>query len=292
MAALTGAKLDQALAEMGIQGTNGLTDERKKVLLADSFVQEITTNAFGNMQGLVPIQTTMTRGDSGGDYQVGVVAVMSDKTRQIAADMRKKRASKVTGKGRVLKDVLPQTNEGFLNEHGIRLVYNEEGAPVIISYGQWSFLPDNEGFINNRKREIASEQAMERADAAVAAFINVAAQYKRSSQSKAEVERSITERITGNDASYSETTTKEIIDIVNKEITARSDMNLRGLRTLKRWSAKDANGVQYVGVVRFYSHDNVENTTRLVAPVKDKVAPKKAQDVSNKSRVINTTDDF
>ena len=73
-------------------------------------------------------------------------------------------------------------------------------------------------------------------------------------------------------------------------------MNLRGLRTLKRWSAKDANGVQYVGVVRFYSHDNVLNANRMVAPVKSSAAqPKPAaagKNVSTKSRVVNDMDDF
>lgn len=293
---LAGAQLDSALAELGVSGADGLTEERKKVLMADSLIQEISTRAFGSMQGLVPVQSSITKADGSGNYEVGVIAIMSDKTRQIATDMRQKRASLIKGKGRELKSVLPANNEGFLGEHGIRLIYNEAGAPVIISYGQWSFLPDTDGYINNRKREAATEQAMARADAAVAAFINRAIEFKRSAQSAKDVEKSITETVTGTDVSLAEKTAKEIIDITSKDVSARSEMNLRGLRTLKRWSAKDANGVQYVGVVRFYSHDNVLNANRMVAPVKPSAAqPKPAaagKSVSTKSRVVNDMDDF
>lgn len=292
---LTGAKLDSALQELGVDG-KGLTEERKKVLFADSLVQKISTTAFGNMQGLVPVQTSMTQ-VSPNDYEVGVIAVMSSKTRQVANDMRQKRASLITGKGRAIKDVLPEKNEGYISEHGIRLVYNETGAPVIISYGQWSYQPDSDAYMNNRKKEVASDQATARADSAVSAFINTSIQFKRSSESSAQIERSITETVNGGDTSLSEKTAKDIIDITNKEMSSRSEMNLRGLRTVKRWDAKDENGVAYVGVVRMYSHANVENTNKMVAPVssqgaKAQTAPKASQSVIRKSRVVNDMDDF
>lgn len=292
---LTGAKLDSALQEMGVEAA-GLTEERKKVLFADALVQKISESAFGSMQGLVPVQTSMTQ-VSADHYEVGVIAVMSGKTRQVASDMRQKRASLITGKGRLVKDVLPEKNEGYISEHGIRLIYNESGAPVIISYGQWSYQPDSDPYMNNRKKEVATDQATSRADAAVSAFINTAIQFKRSSESSAQIERSITETVNGNDTSLSEKTAKDIIDITNKEITSRSDMNLRGLRTVKRWDAKDANGVVYVGVVRMYSHANVENTNQMVAPLssqgsKAQSTPKSSQSVTRKSRVVNDMDDF
>lgn len=293
---LAGAHLDSALKEQGVEGFEGLSEERKKVLFADSLVQQISETAFGNMQGLVPVQSSMTEIKSN-HYEVGVIAVMSEKTKQVAMDMRQKRASLVTGKGKPLQDILPAKNEDYIREHGIRMVYNETGAPVIISYGQWSFQPDSDVYMNNRKKEVATDQATSRADSAVSAFINTALQFKRSSESSAEIERSITEAVRANDTTLTENTAKNIIDVTNKEVTARSDMNLRGLRTLKRWSAEDENGVQYVGVVRIYSHDNVESTNRIIAPTnsqdrKTQSTTKPAQDVTRKSQVVNDMDDF
>jgi hypothetical protein len=293
---LTGAKLDNALKEMGVEGFEGLIKERKKVQFADSLVQKIRENAFGSMQGLVPVQSSIAK-LSDNHYEVGVIAVMSGKTKQIANDMSQKRASQITGKGKELKEVLPAKNEDFISEQGIRLVYNENGAPVIISHGQWSYQPDTDAYMNSRKEQVASDQAISRADAAVAAFIMTAIELKRSSESNADIVRSITEAVKGNNTTLTENTAKNIIDITNKEITARTDMNLRGLRTLKRWSARDANGVQYVGVVRFYSHDNVENTNKMIAPAntqdaKSQAASKTGQNVTRKSRIVNDMDDF
>lgn len=294
---LTGAKLDSALKDMGIEVDEGLSEERKKVLFTDSLVQKISETAFGGMQGLVPVQSSMTQ-ISSNSYEVGVIAVMSDKTKQIANDMRLKRASLVTGKGKKIKDILPAKNEDFISEHGIRMVYNENGEPMIISYGQWSYQPASDPYMNNRKKEVATEQAISRADAAVSSFINTAIQFKRSAESSLDIENSLTEVIKGNDVLLTEKTAKDIIDITSKEVTARSDMSLRGLRTLKRWSAKDANGVTYVGVVRFYTHANVENINRMITPPKKQTnnttpaAEKSSQSMTRKSRVVNDMDDF
>jgi hypothetical protein len=52
-----------------------------------------------------------------------------------------------------------------------------------------------------------------------------------------------------------------------------------------------------VGVVRFYSHDNVENTNKMIAPAntqdaKSQAASKTGQNVTRKSRIVNDMDDF
>lgn len=292
---LTGAKLDNALKELGVQPQD-LTEERKKDLAVNSIVQRISETAFGNTQGLVPVQTGMA--ELGDDYyEVGVIAVMSGKTKQIASDMRQKRASLITGKGRDLKDVLPEKNEDYISEQGIRLVYNENGAPVIISYGQWSYSADGNPAANNRKKDIATRQATSRADAAVSAFINTAIQLEMSSQVGEMIKNTITETRKGSDVALSETEANDIINIINEDITARSKMTLRGLGTLKRWTAKDANGVAYVGAVRYYSHDNVLNANKMIEPTstqrsKTQAAPKASQNVTRKSRVVNDMDDF
>lgn len=293
---LTGAKLDSALEELGVEAQN-LTEERKKELALNSIVQQISETAFGTMQGLVPVQTSMTElGD--GYYEVGVIAVMSPKTKQVANDMRQKRASLITGKGRELSDVLPETNEGYISEHGIRLVYNENGAPVIISYGQWSYDAGRNPAVTSRNKNIAIKQATSRADAAVSAFINTSLQMKMNTKVGEILRTTITETTRGNDVALEEKDSNDIIDIISEDITTRSSTTLRGLGTLNTWSAKDTNGVAYAGAVRYYSYDNVENANRMIAPAKNQnsnAAPsetKSSQSVTRKSRVVNDMDDF
>ncbi len=292
---LTGAKLDSALEELGIEPQN-LTEERKKDLALNSIVQQISETAFGTMQGLVPVQTGMTElGD--GYYEVGVIAVMSPKTKQIANDMRQKRASLITGKGRQLNDVLPESDEDYISEHGIRLVYNENGAPVIISYGQWSYDAGKNPAATSRNKNIAIKQATSRADAAVSAFINTSLQMKMNTKVGEILKTTITETTRGSDVALEEKDSNDIIDIISEDITTRSSTTLRGLGTLNTWSAKDANGVAYAGAVRYYSYDNVENANRMIAPAssqgaKAQSAPKSSQSVTRKSRVVNDMDDF
>lgn len=292
---LTGAKLDNALKDLGVEPQD-LTQERKKELAVNSIIEQISETAFGNIQGLVPVQSSMAElGDN--YYEVGVIAVMSPKTKQIANDMRQKRASLITGKGQPLQAVLPENNDDYMSEHGIRLVYNENGAPVIISYGQWSYEADGNPATNNRKKNIAIRQATSRADAAVSAFINTAVQMQMSNRTGEIITNKITETRRGSDITLNETEANDIIDIINEDITARSKMTLRGLGTLKNWSAKDANGVEYVGAVRYYSHDNVLNVNKMIEPAKtqrNKAQPaaKSSQSVTRKSRMVNDLDDF
>lgn len=98
------------------------------------------TNAIGSMSGLVPVQTIVTQ--RRGEYDVGVVAVISNKTRQLAKDMALARQSAIKGKGKAISEYLPKDTKGFLNEYGIRLVYDENGAPIILSYGNWGYVAD------------------------------------------------------------------------------------------------------------------------------------------------------
>lgn len=296
MVKLTGAQLDSALEELGIQPQD-LTEERKKELALNSLIQQISESAFGNMQGLVPVQTAMTAlGD--GYYNVGIIAVMSPKTKQVANDMRRKQRSLITGKGRPLNDVLPETDEGYISEQGIRLVYNENGAPVLISYGQWSYDAGRNPAMTSRNKDIAIKQAISRADAAVSAFINTSLQMKMSSRTGEILRNTITETRVGTDVALDEQDTNDIINIINEEITSRTSTTLRGLGTLKTWSAQDANGIAYAGAVRYYSYDNVENANRMIAPPKPQAgnaAPAAAttsQSVTRKSRVVNDMDDF
>lgn len=294
---LAGAELDSKLAEYGIEVDEGISEERKKELVVKNFVNKTRTKANSNMQGLIPVQTAITKEEGGSYYKIGVIAVMSDKTRQVAIDMRQKRASLIKGKGRNLKDILPAKNEGFLSEHGIRLVYNEKGDPVIISYGQWSYRTTSNARSNEFAKDAAFDQARARADAAVADFINRNIQLNETRETGEKYEETISQIIKNGSVEIEEPKeVLEIIEIANQEITARSSMKLRGLGTLKRWSAKDANGIPYVGVVRYYSHDNVLNAERMVAPVKPSAAqPKPAaagKSVSTKSRVVNDMDDF
>ncbi|EOZ1984436.1 TPA: hypothetical protein R6P62_001390 [Campylobacter jejuni] len=154
---LAGAQLDKALKDLGID-TNSLSEDRKKTLLKQEFLNKTMTNAIGSMSGLVPVQTIVTQ--RRGEYDIGVIAVISNKTRQLAKDMALARQSAIKGKGKAISEYLPKDTKGFLNEYGIRLVYDENGAPIILSYGNWGYVADPS---NAKKTNILEDRAKETA---------------------------------------------------------------------------------------------------------------------------------
>lgn len=167
---LSGAKLDKALRDLGIN-VEGLTEERKKTLLKEEFLNKTITSAVGSMSGLIPVQTIVTQ--RRGQYDIGVIAVVSKKTRQLAKDMSLARQSNIKGKGKNINEYLPKDTKGFLNEYGIRLVYDEKGSPVILSYGNWGYIADaNNAKKTNILEDRAKDTASTMADAAIIEFIN------------------------------------------------------------------------------------------------------------------------
>ncbi|WP_086229939.1 DUF6844 domain-containing protein [Campylobacter devanensis] len=294
---LAGAELNRALNDLGVD-SQGLEEVRKKELLKDEFTKNIVTKAFGNMSGLVPVKTVVTQ-TKRGNYRIGVIAVMSDKTRQIAKDMKNKTSSLIKAKGgKPVVEYLPKEKAGFIQEYGIRLVYDENGAPIILSYGNWGYIPDANSKIADRQESIAKDTAAAQADAAIIEFINTSVSFSDEKETGEAINQNIkeTKNILSGDTQIQEETLENMIDRVSKTIQAKASGQIRGIQTLKRWDYTDENGVEYVGVVRYYSYANYLNITNAISDKKgsnatsNSATPAKATQRS--SKVVNTIDDF
>ncbi len=294
---LAGAKLDSMLAEYGIK-PDGLTEERKKILFQENFLAKEVTKAFGQMKGLVAVQTHLTK-NKHGQYQVGVIAVISDKTRQIATDMALGRQSLIKGKnGKKIQDFLPKEKAGFINEYGTRLVYDENGEPVILSYGNWGYRPvAGNNRMTSRLEETAKKQAESQADAAIIEFININVSLASKSitgEEYAEIAKQTTNLLSG-DVTNEDQTIANTIDKFTQKIKANSSGKLRGIRTAKTWDYTSDNGVEHVGVVRYYSFKNYQNTTEAIKgskPTSSKIQTQTGKSVTRSSQRVNTIDDF
>lgn len=146
------------------------------------------------------------------------------------------RQSAIKGKGKAISEYLPKDTKGFLNEYGIRLVYDENGAPIILSYGNWGYVADPS---NAKKTNIledrAKETALTMADAAIIEFINTNLSLKDERTTGDTYEEIIKQSINVNDSSTQEQTQNvtNIIDKVNSKIKASASGKIRGIRTLK-----------------------------------------------------------
>lgn len=288
------ANLDEALKEMG-KDTAKLNKKQKKSLFKNEFIKSILTSSYGSMSGLVPIKTKITM-DKKGNYSVGVVAVISEKTKQIAKDMALKRKSLISGKGKDINTLIPQNNEDFLNELGIRLTYDLEGKPTIISYGRWSYTEDsNDSYINKMAVQTALDQSKTLADAMIVEFMNTRLSFKQNSQTGEIIDRTVTKEIDSESGSenLSEEVIKDIVDKISKEIKAKANGSLRGISTLTDWEATDKNGINHVGVVRVWSYDTVEAVNNMLKPKNETINnSSKTTTITRESKQINNVNDF
>lgn len=287
LAQLSGAKLDKALKDLGIN-VEGLTEERKKTLLKEEFLNKTITSAVGSMSGLIPVQTIVTQ--RRGQYDIGVIAVVSKKTRQLAKDMSLERKSNITGKGKNISEYLPKEEKGFLNEYGIRLVYDEKGSPVILSYGNWGYIADaNNAKKTNILEDRAKDTAATMADAAIVEFINTNLSLKDEKTTGESYEEIIKQSLNINDNTTQEQIQDftNIIEKINTKVKANSSGKIKGIRTLKKWSYKSENGIEHMGVVRFYSYDNVANINEALKSNSNtpKAEPKKSSNIQRSSNV-------
>lgn len=301
-------ELDAKLREQGVplSDISKMSLTQKKTLFKDNFKKEMVKKAVQSISGLVPIQTKIITVDTpaGKAVQLGVIAVISQKTTQFAKDISKRRTTHVKGTPKNIRDVLPQNKSEYLNEFGLRYLYDEEGRPMLISYGRWSVLgktKDPNKYL--RKVKSAKEKARMFAESYIGEFmksnIEVAQSITAESVSE-EIATKVTEFNSSGERSESEQTEDigETIDKSFKKIRAKSQFKLRGTSQLKTWQQKDENGILHVGSVVTWTYSQLENANNIASKKfrSDKEIKKQASSTtsiqSRNSKIVNDLNDF
>ncbi len=300
-------KLDNLLIEQGVSPSEiqKQTVEQKKLLFKDNFNKKMTKKAFASMSGLVPIQTKIltTSRDGKKVVRLGVIAIMSDKTIQFAKDSSKRRPTHVKGKPSNVRKLLPNTNEGFLDEIGLRYLYDEKGRPMLLAYGRWSVVGKTSNPARYERKILAAKsKARMQAESYIGEFMksNIDVTESLDAQSVSEEIAKKVSTIDNNkviDTQETRDDISETLDVYFKKIQKRSKFKLRGTSQIKTWEAKDANGILHVGSVMTWTYDQLENANNIVNGTKRKQYSRPQQkrvvkDVSRSSRVVNSMDDF
>jgi len=292
-------KLDKELVELGAnpQELKRMTPKGKKDIFRDKFFESTLRRASGSIAGLFPIQTNVIT-DLNGQTVVGVVAIVSPKTIQIAKDISLQRKSLITGKGRDIMSLLPRTEEEFLGTLGVRLAYDLDGTPAIISYGIASYHPDTgDDYINDELKEEAKSEAISNADAQIAEIINGFMNAKNERERGEEV-KTFVEREMSPDSDTIEKTIKNIIKIANIEAKSHAEAKLQGISTIKTWRHTVPSGQKFVGAVRVWKYSTLAAVNTFnnpqETPNRESVPEKKAtyQPSQHPSTPVNTMNDF
>jgi hypothetical protein len=306
---LVDKKLDNALVKEGVpaEDIRKMSVEQKKNLFKDNLNKQILKSAYQNMQGLVPVQTRIFPVEANGKktMAVAVIAVQSEKTRQFAKDIARKRPTLVRGNPKALKDILPAETKGYLNEIGLRYTYDESGRPMLLAYGRTS-VPMEPGWSASRAiraRQNAQQIAQAMAQANIVEFMKTNIRVSSSVDVgvvNEEWARQITQVDNGKPGEVQQIRDK-ISETTQKLLTsgtATAAGDLRGTTVLKRWNVKDANGVVHVGTVVGWTYGQLDNANAIDAQKRGNAgtgqggAQGAAGDQSRRSKAINGKDDF
>ncbi len=296
---LIGAKIDNQLVEMGVdrESLQNMTPTMKKDLFRDKFVKNTIRKAQGSIAGLVTIQTSLAN-DSKGTSTIGVIAVASPKTIQIAKDISLQRKSIITGKGRDIKTIIPNSPEKFLGTFGTRLAYDLDGSPIILSYGMASYIPNSgDDYINDELKSDARSAAISNADAQLAELINGRMNVNEQRKVGEETRRYVEREMRPNSETI-EKTIKNIIKITDKVVKSKASAKLQGISTVKKWRYTTKDHHKYVGVVRVWKYSTLEAINNFNNIQKAPVIKKQIQKANNyqshiqASEPVNDINDF
>ncbi|ARU59147.1 hypothetical protein OLMES_5163 [Oleiphilus messinensis] len=292
---VAGKKLDQELLEMGVDpGTlQTMTPKVKKDLFRDKFVKRTIRNASGSIAGLFTLQTAVIT-DKKGRTSVGVLGIVSDKTIQIAKDITLQRESLISGKGRQVSTLIPSREKDFTHTLGTRLLYDELGAPAIVSYGISSYSPSSaDDYINDQLKSEAREAAISNADAQIAELLNGYMSVEIERERGEEISQ-VVEREVKADSDTVEKTIKNIISITNNKAKTSAKAKLQGISTVKTWRYTASTGQKFVGAVRVwkYSTLNAIQSFNQVKKPKAEQATSEHNVSHGASRPVNSSADF
>lgn len=256
--AVAGGMLDEKLTEMGIDPEEfRAAPTEKRALLFERSVSETTTRrARHELTGVIPVNT-FEANDSDGNHVVAVAIVASPKMRAFIDDVIRSKGDITPNPSKASSIPLEQVfsdKSALIDEFGIRRMFDEQGYPVLVSFGQ-SSNPyrgnDYQQRYDNRKVSFAAAEAE--------AFGNFATLFKSTGtfdESTSQVmqnQRIGIVRAEGRDLSESEETSREFIRALEQEMEASGRVqDLAGTRELLRWTAKhplyghEINGVIYV----------------------------------------------
>jgi hypothetical protein len=263
LVALTGAKLDEALKKLDVdpEEFKSKPPEQRKTTFMSRMTKTMLTEAIGDSTGLMPIQT-FEGNDDAGNHVMGVITMYSPKLKQLAYDIAHKRApllKKNTGKA--LKEQIPADAETLSKQFGIRVLFNENGQPCVVSFGQWSHNETGKNIRKvERRRESATESAFDEANAAIVEFLNGNIMFNREREKGEYSEEAV---VKNPDGFIRREDVDKIIDKMHSNLKMQAKADLAGITTANKWMYKSPYGQELIGVVRVWTLDSTGTTNEV-----------------------------
>ncbi|MEB2792344.1 DUF6844 domain-containing protein [Campylobacter upsaliensis] len=247
-------------------------EEKKKIeaeisenIFEKAYAQGTTKEAFDSISGLIPYETFIVTNENG-EVELGVLAYVTDKSKQLARDLQQGNQSKKTSNQASCKSAEDLADsfdgEALLSKLGITYFYNENCRPALMAYGMGAFV--KEDGMNSDYRRSNQEFARSQADAFISNFLNSdISVFQKDLKTKQKVTNAIIKASKEGDKTTYGASGKQksaaLIKEMAQEFKSSSQMRLEGLEDARVWSI-DNEDTMVVGVIRYYSMDSIEAT--------------------------------
>ena len=257
-AALVERTLDQKLAESGMSDDEIRrlsTPVQKRTELAERISRRTLNEAMGSAAGLIPVKT-FEGVDDEGNSAIGVVAVFSERMRHIANQISRGdviRPDPDRTRDSIMDQIASYEDDELPNEFGIRVMWDEQGYPAIVSFGQWGWSPAN---LSKRKRaqrrKFAMKQAGNDALSHLTIFIRAGTRFTEESNVGADLEEAFNLPRGGVPEEIEET---EIADKLVETARIKAEVALTGYTQERSWSVRHPllEEQELAGVVAYWS---------------------------------------
>ena len=257
-AVLAEQQLDQKLADSGMSGDEIdrlTTPVQKRTVLAERISRTTLNTAIGSAAGLVPVKTFEAIDDEG-NTAIGVVAVYSQRMRHIAnrisrGEVIRPDASRV--RSSIANQIDTYASEELPNEFGVRVMWDEQGYPAIVSFGQWGWSPAN---LSKRKRaqrrKFAMKQAENDALSNLTVFVKASTRFTEESNVGADLEEAFSLPRGG---VPEEIESAEVADRLVETARVKAEVALTGYTLQRSWSVPHPllDEHEIVGAIAFWS---------------------------------------
>ena len=257
--AVVGGKLDGELQEMGIdpQEFRAAPVEKRAKMFERSVSESTVTKARQSLTGVIPVKTFEAYNENG-DHAVAVAIVASSKFRQFVHDITQSKgdmaADPTKASQQPLLQLLRADKTALIDEFGIRRMYDEQGYPVLVSFGQSSNPYRGDDFQQRAdNRELSYASAKSASYANFAYLFNATGSTEQTESKKMVRETTGVATADGQTVTESEEQALQFVSTMDRQIAARGSIsNLPGTRELFRWSANhpqyghEINGVVYI----------------------------------------------
>lgn len=249
---LTTAQLDQALEELGVDADRHADlDYSETVSLAEESIERgVARQAFESFRGVRLLKTFEE------DGAIGALVIHNPRFAELAQRITSGDLVAI-GDG-VSSDAVDQivnelSPQDLLFMHGVRLLKDAEGNPVIVSFGQASpAVTRADGDMAINMAVTASQRSAElNADRGIADFLGSQVEVDDESLTRAVASREGRLSSSGNATIAS---SARFVENLNSTIRQSSEVDLSGITTVRSWRTNHPDtGHLYVGTVKMWS---------------------------------------